>query len=115
MVKGDGGKQVVGDVGVCDMVEEGIQKTKRAVHSGQGPPQPVPLIIGVVGQLGVGVLHECDEDDPARSYEVGYDVNLQVLPPIISFPSSYASTTWDYNTWYTIGIPSGERKFGIHH
>jgi len=79
MVEGDGGKQVVGDMGVGDVVEEVVQEAEGALHGGQGPPQPVPLVVGVVGQVGMGVLQQGDDYNPAGGQEVGDAVHLRAM------------------------------------
>ena len=56
MVVRHGGEQMVGHMGVGNVMEKEIQKAERAVHGCQSSSEPVPLFIIVVRQLGVGVL-----------------------------------------------------------
>ena len=79
MVVGDSGKEVVQDVGVSDVVVEGVQEAVAAVAGGQGPPQPVPPLAGVVRQGGVGVLEQGDHDQPGVDHEVWHHVHLHRL------------------------------------
>jgi len=63
-------------VGVADVVEEEVQEAVGAVHGSQGTPQPVPLLVVVVGQLGVGVLQQGDGDQPAVHNQVRDNIHL---------------------------------------
>ena len=48
MVMWHGREQVVADMGVSNVVEHNVQKTVRAVDSGQSSPQPFPLLVIIV-------------------------------------------------------------------
>ena len=50
VVVGDGGEEVVANVGVGDAVVEVGEDAIVAVHGGEGAAQPVPLLVVVVGQ-----------------------------------------------------------------
>lgn len=50
------GEEVVRDVRVCYVVEHVVQQPIGPVHGAERPAQPLPLVIGVVGQRRVGVL-----------------------------------------------------------
>lgn len=67
---------MVGHVGVCNVVEEVVQKAIGAIDCCQGSPEPVPLFVVVVGQLGVRVLQEGDHDQPIVDNQVRDDVHL---------------------------------------
>jgi hypothetical protein len=47
------------------------------VHRGQRPPEPVPLLVSVVREGGVGVLQERDEDQEAVHHQQGGTVHLE--------------------------------------
>lgn len=78
MVVGHIREQVVSHMRVCNVVEEIVQEAVGAVHSCKGAPEPVPLLIIVMGQLGVGVLQQGDGHQPVVDDQVWNDVHLHV-------------------------------------
>lgn len=63
VVEGDGADVVVKDVGLDDAVEEvAADEAELAVDGGSAATDVVPLLSGVVGERGVGVLEEGDGD-----------------------------------------------------
>ena len=61
MVEGDGGDEVVADVGADDVVEEvGIDEAEVAVDGCGGAAGKGPGLVVVMWHCCVGVLEECD-------------------------------------------------------
>mmetsp|Transcript_18937 Transcript_18937/g.57203 ORF Transcript_18937/g.57203 Transcript_18937/m.57203 type:complete len:351 (-) Transcript_18937:144-1196(-) len=77
-------EEVVCHMGVSDVVVEVVQDAIGAVHSGQGTPQPVPLLAIVVGQRLVGVLQLRDHHQPVVDDEVGDAVDACQPAPAVS-------------------------------
>lgn len=70
-------EQMVGNVGVDDTVKHVVQElAERAVDGAEGSTLEVPDVLAVVGQLGVGVLEEGDENQPKVDKEIGDNVVL---------------------------------------
>lgn len=67
VVVGDLGRDVVGNVGLADTVEEPSANGAEhvSVNGGEGTSGKGPLVGRVVGQERVGVLEVGDEDEPA--------------------------------------------------
>lgn len=67
VVVGNLGRDMVGDVGFADTVEDPSTNGAEhvSVNGGKGTSSKGPLFGGVVGEEGVGVLQIGDEDQPA--------------------------------------------------
>lgn len=82
VVEGDGGDVVVEDVGLDDAVEEvAADEAELAVNSRGGTTDEVPLLSGVVGERGVGVLEVGDGNEPVVDPEVGEEVPDEHVGP----------------------------------
>ena len=67
----------MGHMRVANVVEEVVQEAIGAIHCGQRSPQPIPLGVFVVWQLGVRVLQQRDGDQPAVHNQVWNNIHLQ--------------------------------------
>lgn len=94
MVVGQGGEEVVGYMGVCNVVEHDVQGPIGSVDGGEGAAQPVPLGVAVVRQRRVRVLQQRDAHQPRVHYQVGRHIHLRqprtmscisVFPALIEF------------------------------
>lgn len=75
VVEGDGADVVMEDMGLDDAVQEvAADEAELAVNSRGGTTDKVPLLGGVVGERGVGVLEVGDGDEPVVDPEVGEEV-----------------------------------------
>ena len=80
----------MGHMRVADVVEEVIQEAIGAIHRGQRSPQPIPLGVFVVRQLGVRVLQQRDGDQPAVHDQVWNYIYLQTCGwPLRRPPKQY--------------------------
>lgn len=77
MVVGQGREEVVGDVGVCNVVKDDVQRPIGAVNSGERAAQPVPLSIAVVRQRWVSVLQQSDAYQPGIHDQVRRHIHLR--------------------------------------
>jgi len=75
VVEGDGGDVVVKDMGLNDAVKKGTaNEAKFAVDGRSGATDVIPTGSGVVRKGWVGVLEECDSNEPVVDPEVRDEV-----------------------------------------
>lgn len=83
MVVRDGVEDVMKHMGVVDVMENNVEDTPVTVNSGESTAEPVPLSVGVVGEDGVGVLEEGNEDKPVVGHKIR---NKIVLEDVLGAP-----------------------------
>mmetsp|Transcript_10478 Transcript_10478/g.18316 ORF Transcript_10478/g.18316 Transcript_10478/m.18316 type:complete len:201 (+) Transcript_10478:849-1451(+) len=87
VVEGHVGEEMMGDMRVRNVMEDVVKNsTITPVHCGHSASQPVPILVIVMGQVGVCVLQIRDHHQPVIDDKQWDDVHLQKPDKTLSTP-----------------------------